>query len=396
MIWVIIQGLLNGVAAYLAFHITVHPLGGGENKVKILFLRMNILALKLTIVSCCVASIIVSAIQYHRAEKSENRNFETITNLTNKLQKNDDDISNLRVEMKQEFSRILHDFSTNNTITTTVRLAILDDQQEKIATQISEVQKRIAVVSPTIPDIATIRAERENRRQLQELQDRDKEIQRAKDEIKQHEEQAKAQIAQQEEDQRNKAEAVKEEAKQTEIYLNIFDYSIRRLHTMLLVFSKDTVEKITSDFPEGLPSAYNNSEFVSNGHLVMGTNTISIGTNLAWHFEIATVGNSQFDKSDPSQQLRYKYNPNNPKSRPLPFALEIRTKRLPRRFGQILAITPYNDSVSIKFGTLGQLVINDAPSIADCKTNIDAAITAMLDSVDQRVPLPTDSNAPAR
>jgi hypothetical protein len=44
-------------------------------------------------------------------------------------------------------------------------------------------KKQGALISVSIPDIATIRAERENRHQLQELQDRQKEIQRAKEEI---------------------------------------------------------------------------------------------------------------------------------------------------------------------------------------------------------------------
>ena len=71
----------------------------------------------------------------------------------------------------------------DSAISSGVRLASLDDQQEKVATQISEVQKQGALISVSIPDIATIRAERENRHQLQELQDRQKEIQRAKEEI---------------------------------------------------------------------------------------------------------------------------------------------------------------------------------------------------------------------
>lgn len=334
-----------------------------------------------------IAGLPILIWQYRATEQTEQENKDRISYFTNQLHQSNLNVSNLQTEV----ARLIHDFSTNSTILPAVRLAILDDQQEKIDMQKSELQKQGALISVSLPDIAAIRAERENRRRLQELQERQEEIQRAKDEIKQQEEQAKAQIAQLQEEQKAKAEAAKKEAEETEKYLDIFDYAIRRLHTVLVIFSKDSGEKITSDFPESLPSAYH-SGFVSNGHLVIGKNTMGIGTNAAWNFVVSTVNKSRLDQNYPNEAVKRGFQP----IQPLPFALEIRSKRWPWLGSPILAIIPYDDCVSIKFGTARKLVINDTLNNVDYKTNLDAAITALLDSLDERWPLPTNNNPPAK
>jgi flagellar motor protein MotB len=300
-------------------------------------------------------------------------------------------VSNLQTEI----ARLIYDFSTNSTILPAVRLAILDDQREKIAAQISEAQEQGIPISVSLPDISTIRANREKRRHLQELQEREKEIQRAKDAIKQQEEQAKAQVVQQQEEQMAKAESAKKESEETKIYLDVFDYTLNRLYKMLDNFSKVSGENIHLDFPTEFPSAYN-SRFVSQGHLVIGKHTMGIGTNTAWNFEISTVNQPQHILYDLGW-MNFKQ-PLRPQT--LSFAFEISSgvqkvlRRLDNRIiaGQFLVIIPYDDSVFVTFGTPRSQVISDMSNMTDYKTKIDAAITTLMDSVDERWPLPSTNN----
>ena len=66
MILVIVQGLLNAIAAYLAIHLTVHPVDKKASKVKI---RLP----KIIIVVCCVGSIVLSAFQFRDSQRSEEK-----------------------------------------------------------------------------------------------------------------------------------------------------------------------------------------------------------------------------------------------------------------------------------------------------------------------------------
>lgn len=393
MTLVFIQGLLGAILVYLSFHFGFHPLKE-ENK-------RTIARVKRIIIACILAVFVVSLFQYRSSKKSESESSSKIsalatnvTELTQHLTDSRDEISYLKKEivvLNQAMADMITDFSTNNSIVPQVRLAILDDQQKKIETEINQLAHKAPTISVSLPDITTIRSEREHRLRLTELQAREKEILRAKSQIKEQEEQAKAKAAQLQEEQKAREDAIRKENEETKKYLDVFDHAIKRLHAMLIVFSKDTGQELISDFPGGLPSAYN-SGFVDNGRLVRAKHTIGIGTNAAWTLNISTVRQSQFDGRNTDSVGM----PKRIWRQSLPFALEITSSIRAGPSKPVLSITPLVDRVSIKLSAASTKIIDSIPSTADYETNLDAAVTALLDALDERWPLPTAKKPAAK
>ncbi|MGA3284980.1 MAG: hypothetical protein ABSD57_11050 [Verrucomicrobiota bacterium] len=318
MTLVVIQGLLQAILAYIAFHVTVHPVKKERDRVKII-------GLKIVIVTCCLGAVFVSGLQYHDSERAESRNFETIKNLTNQLATVQTIVSADKTKIEEQ-SSIIHDLTialnTNQSMDSATRLAILDKEDQKIIEALkaiggkkepdvqivvegNETTNRHEPVSVGVTGLKTLRAEWGNRHELWQLQKKQTELQSQRLEIEreqsaQQEALEKAKRARQEALEKAQQEALDNEQKQlaqqevlrrekhiTDQCLSVFNYVITTLYTTLVGVAKDTGDKVTFDF-SSIPSVYESS-FVSGGRIVGGTNSIRLGTNSAWNFEISAT-----------------------------------------------------------------------------------------------------------
>jgi len=121
MALVVIQGLLQAFLAYIAFHVTVHPVEKEGDKMIIPFFkrRVPVPALKSLIVVSCLAAILLNTIQLHFSQATENKNekkigglTDQIGGLTNQLTHSDTKISDLNTEIAD----MIRNFSNNTNI----------------------------------------------------------------------------------------------------------------------------------------------------------------------------------------------------------------------------------------------------------------------------------------
>jgi hypothetical protein len=145
MFWVIIQGAFAAITAYLAFHVTVHPLHK-KDKVKP---RM----FKIAIIGCCALSIAVAVIQYRKEQKEKDASklqLKTLSDnqnvLANNFQVKTDRIESNQFELGREFQKEQQDLrselATNPAIDLSLRTRILADneQYDQITSQISDLK----------------------------------------------------------------------------------------------------------------------------------------------------------------------------------------------------------------------------------------------------------------
>ena len=162
-----------------------------------------------------------------------------------------------------------------------VRLALLDDEEKNNVKEQNELITNRELIAEEPVSLANLRAERENRRLLREKQSEQAEIQRERDEIQNRQ-------AQQEAEQKTQQETVQKEKLLTDQCLSIFDHVIRTLYTTLTGVAKDTGDKLFSDFPTSPPTIYESS-LANKGKIINGKNSIRLGTNSAWNFEIFSM-----------------------------------------------------------------------------------------------------------
>ena len=96
-------------------------------------------------------------------------------------------------------------------------------------------------------------------------------------------------IQRNEQEQKTREENLNREQRVNAQYLEIFNYVVRRLHTMLTALAADAGVKMFSDFPVSDAPFLGELDFVHTNKFVSSTNYIGLGTNSAWRFEISTT-----------------------------------------------------------------------------------------------------------
>jgi hypothetical protein len=168
------------------------------------------------------------------------------------------------------------------------RLAILDTEKQNAVQEGNEIQKSHELLNVSTTDLESLRAEREYELEQRSNQLEQAAIQKQIDARNQElEEPQRIRQAEQDKQQADQ-EILKKEQSLSAHILPIFDYAIIKLNKMLDGIAKEVGEKRHADFLGETPTIYA-SNLVSDGRLVSGTNSISIGTNSAWNFEISTT-----------------------------------------------------------------------------------------------------------
>ena len=262
---------------------------------------------RIAFILIALAMIGLGGIQFYQQSKESEENQRTISGLTGEvsaltnrvdsLSQNNAVLTNEVVGLEKRVAQLIDEFSTNPAVEDPIRIAILNDESEKLGVEIAQLQGQHEVFDFSNVTLQTLRIERDseisNRDAILDAQKQQASIQQKIADIQTQEQtrsnEALAEI--------NAEQAKVQQAKDEQIYLSrqrafagkilpIFDYVISKLNSTLVAFSRETGEKIYSNFPGINPTIYS-SEMVSNGVLVNGTNFICIGTNSAWHFQIS-------------------------------------------------------------------------------------------------------------
>jgi hypothetical protein len=171
------------------------------------------------------------------------------------------------------------------------RLAVLDAEKKDAVQEGNELQKKHELFNLETVDLKKLREERENELAQKTNAQRQAEIQQAIDDIKNKQQiEDDAKLKQQKQQEANE-ELIHRQKVLAAPILPIFDCVITGLDKMLVEISNGG--KRTSDFPSSTATIYA-SDLEKDGRIINGTNSISIGTNDAWNFEISTaliVGN---------------------------------------------------------------------------------------------------------
>ena len=401
MTLVIIQGLLQALLAYIAFHVTVHPLDKETDRVKIIFF-------KIVIATCLLVAILVSGLQFHATEKAESKHSETLSNLTNQLVQANEDYRSFRKETQQRFQELTREFSTNSEISYAVKLAVLNDQQARNLAEATGLQKEHELLNAEPMNIKTLRAERENELEQRDNKNRQDVIQKQIDDInnlKKSEEDAEAERQNQQKTEQKILQGKKELGS---TILPVFDYVVAELIKTLGRFSMDSGEKIVSDFPGNSPSVYSSS-LVSDGMIANGTNFIKIGTNSAWNFSIyATVESSELIDQiwlNNRRQIRiFKHiatlniasQTTNGESvltvSPSAFVFRPLQMRGTNGIGISVVTNVAFNQISIKLNVPNGLNMDETLPSTDYKSKIDEAVRRLIGAQDQQSPLPLKEN----
>ena len=229
------------------------------------------------------------------AKKDQQELHDQIGQLTNQLAFITAEDLKLRDKVTQGFRDISYEFSTNAAVAPSIRLAILNNAQENLSKEQVELQKNHELLPNAAVDMKTLRAERESQLALQENRMKQTIVQQiVQQEIANIQKNKDAEEAAKRAEQLAKnqkwadEELIKVERKFAIQILPTFDYAIAKLNGMLSKISTETQQRVYSDFSGESPTIHA-SALVKDGLIVIGTNTISLGTNAAWGFKISTI-----------------------------------------------------------------------------------------------------------
>ena len=285
------------------------------------------------------------------------------------------------------------------------RLAALASEQKDIMQIGNELQKKHELLNFSGVNLNTLRAERDNELAQQTNQNEKEAIQQQIDAIKnQQKEQQQKEIQQEQKRQADKIRLEKVKSIDQPI-LSIFDNVICRLDKMLDGIASQAGEKRFSDLSGGTPTIYS-SDLVKDGRIIVGTNSISIGTNSAWDFEISTaIEPAHLDflpgfNPPPDQIIQWAHKPSliiasrtkdGESILTIKPSLEFRGEMRSRVFNVKNSNTSdpdeFIDNVSITLTVPNGLNYNAAAPYDNYTNEIDAALRRLIESQDQQVPL---------
>ena len=318
--------------------------------------------------------------------------------------------SSTRQEFVRDFQDLSSALATNKSIDSATRLAILNNEENKILQQKKALEAEIETTAKHEPisidmvSLKTLRAEWGNKHTQWELQNKEAEIQRKREEIEHEQlakqealEQAHQEVLQNEQAQLARQEALRQEKHIADQCLSIFDYVIKMTCTAIIGVAKDTGEKVSFDSPS-LPTIYQ-SNFLKEGKIVKGTNFISLGTNTAWNFRISTTGqipvrNADQMKNQSIQLQRRRVSTLTIKSEGkdgtssisiVPLVVFVRNETNNSAFPEIGA-------VSIKLNIPNGQGIDEIQSVTNYTKSVDAALRTLIEAQDQQSPLTIRNN----
>lgn len=237
-----------------------------------------------------LVSLICSGIGSHYKDRQVKADKQDLHNQINGLTNQLTGITAENLKSGEKLDQLYQAISTNTTIPTPTRLALLNDELKNVSDERVELQKIHELSNTDTVDLKALRAESENELALIKNQKNQEAIQQEIDNI-QKKKDAEEAAAVAEHTAKNQQwaneELVRTEKGFAEQILPIFDYAIRGLDKMLAKISDETGQSRHSDFLGETPTVYN-SALVKAEMIVNGTNVISIGTNSAWNFKIST------------------------------------------------------------------------------------------------------------
>jgi hypothetical protein len=313
-----------------------------------------------------------------------------------------EELSKTRKEMHEQFSSLVRDFSVSANIAPSVRIAVLKDQQAKVLQEKTNLIQAASLIPVNDLDLESMRAERENREAIQEKQDRADELQLAMNKIKSDEKAAADKAIQMAQQQNNQEQAEKIASEQNQQYAEIFDYTIQKLDTMLVVLSTETGLGLSSDFPNGVVTIAGGG-MESEGKLIAGKHEFKLGMDSNWDFTVSTFEptwqQKPYDKN--YEDLTRRFNSED-WDQSLPFCLNIeahdknmsRLKILPVASDSVFRGTNLADHVWVMLLIKNEMRVNEYASITNYQTNIDSALRSFFESQDEQSPLPVKSKTP--
>lgn len=266
-------------------------------------------------------------------------------------------------------------------------LSLLKHDQPILSNEVSNLYKMHELIRPDDMSLNSLRQERDLELTLKEKRQEQADNQQKIEVIENQKNDEKAKIEREQAEKEATSELAEKQKQLTEESLAVFDYVIRQLDEMLGRLSKETGEKLYSDFlPGDEPNAYK-SKFVKNGKISFGNNVISLGTNDNWSFRIrGTMANQNGNFSKVPQ--------------PISFAnLRIWCKTTNGMASLTVAAcvpqyriyeseNPKIDGVSITLQLPNGLGFRTNCPISNYTKSIDASLRHLLEAQDQRCPLP--------
>jgi hypothetical protein len=291
-------------------------------------------------------------------------------------------------------------FSISKDVNPRVKLAILDEEIAKINEQIVAVQEARIFSTNTFQTLSEMRNDLQARTQREaELAKLEKERadwlsarNAVEEEINSEAAKAEAERAA----KQAKQERLKAERSRHRTMIDVFDCVVTGLNKRLQLFSKDTGLSLSSDFKNGAVGMWTSS-MVQEDLLVRNKNTLRLGTDDAWNFEIETITNAPRGPAndDRIRLARTDYE----------FSLVIRTKNTASNALIILRpavpsmsrfTPPGLDYVDIRSDAAYASGFGGRASITNYTESIDEALARIIAAHDKQFPLPTGANSSPR
>ena len=255
---------------YLGFHMTANPQSILEKRKKA-FYQISFLVLSFLIIGLTLAQ--------SRNEDKENKEktalFGTMSKQLNDLQIGR---SNDNLEIISLRKTIISNSAPS------VGIAILADDQEKLSQKQIKLLQEEKTISELPVDLQSLRAERINKQELQEVAKQHDELQKEREEIEAQIAQSQAERQRRNDEERRHQEALENEHHTSGQSIGVFNYAINKLRSLITSIASDTGNKVEFDFPD-LPTVYDPIKIV-DARMLMRTNFIRLGTNSAWEFKI--------------------------------------------------------------------------------------------------------------
>jgi len=383
MLSVVILGFLNLILAYVAFHVTVHPIGKKTKKWKIV-------ALKCAIVACCLLALILNAVQYKVSEKTASKNASKITDLLDQVGGLSNQLTQSVQENKDQFQKLTTDFSTNSEISSVVRIGILKDEIVQKSNEVNSLLKEYKIILSEPQNMETMRQERENLLAQQNNKDKSSLLQKQIDDINAQKQASLDAETQRENQQKKEQEGLLALKNISDTTLPVFNAVIANLSRRLEAFANDYKLNSTGSFPSDPPTIYS-SHMVTNGLLISGTDFIGLGTNLEWRCVFSTfgvqIGRSAYRFNKARIRMTVTSGDTNDDS-----LLTIQpfwaNKQVPKMPGSVAGADTFSLTLTVPGGDTNGLNLDEGVPFTNSTAAIDEAVRHLIESRDQSSPIP--------
>ncbi len=380
---------VGGICGFLGIVANPHeekripsPIIGGEERVERKLTVGGKRYLSLLVIGFLVAlgAQITEGIKQKRDEvKTKTRDEELAKKISNEGSSSRDEIRGLRTEL-----------ATNPAVVNpSVRLAILGTEEKRITEKRNALDQQRQLIAIEPVSLNNLRLERSNRTAIIQFEKDLVENRRRQAEIEQQRIQEEDKQAQELAQKKAQESALAKEKLVTDQCLSVFDDVLGSFYSILMSLAKDTGNKVFSDFPKNPPTTVQSS-FFNEGKIVRGTNSLSLGTNLYWSFDIRSQVTSQ---SSPSNQRFASFSP---------ASLRISCKgkdgllflhvspTISASKGEV--VEDGINQVFLRLKTSNQAMTNGQYSMANYAKAIDEALRTFLSAQDEQFPLSTTAN----